>query len=248
MMKRSKLLMMVAALVSAFTFSSCLDDSNSTSYPSYERIVTVGTGGLVLYSDGGEKLMPMNTVTGLDKVERAIVAFNLYPEELNGATLESGKTYEVTLDANYCYNVPTKKMSIMDNDEARDSLMNTQEPIINVENMYVKNGYLTAYVSYSFSNNSQYYLDVAYDPETAFDFTNNTLTLTLYYDNKADYGQYSMRFPFSFRLPNDPEFLNKWATASDELTVVLRYAKDNISSVNEITYKASKAELIKSIL
>lgn len=242
MMKRSKLLMMVAVLVSAFTFSSCLDDSNSTSYPSYERIVTVGTGGLLLHSDNGEKLIPMNTVTGLDKVERAIVAFNLYPEELNGTTLESGKTYEVTLDANYCYNVPTKKViNLSNNAEAQDSLINSQDPIVNVEGMYVKNGYLTAYISYSFSNNSQYYLDVAYDPETDVDLSTNTLTLTLYYDNKADYGQYSMRFPFSFRLPT--ELYNRFAEASDEINVVLRYSKEIISDESEATCKMSKTDL-----
>ena len=38
---------------------------------------------------------PVNVITGLDKVERAVVALNLVPSELNGAQLEAGKTYDV---------------------------------------------------------------------------------------------------------------------------------------------------------
>lgn len=241
MMMKGKLLIFVAALVSAFTLASCLGEGNSTNYPSYERMVTVGSGALRLYSDDGAILVPQNIVTGLDKVERAIVAFDLIPEELNGSTLESGKSYNVSLNSNYCYSVPTGKIiDIYENAAATDSLINSQEPILNVENLYAKNGYITANISYSLNRSSRYYIDVAYNSEADVDLTTNTVTFTLYYDNKAEYSDYQMKYPFCFRLP--VALSNKFIGAS-EVNVVLRYQISD-TEYREATCKMSGSDFI----
>lgn len=221
---KSKLLIMWAALVAACTLTSCLGDNESTNYPAYERIVTVGTGATRLYADNGEILLPMNTVTGLDKVQRAIVAFNVFPEELNGATLEPGKTYEVELDANYCYSVPTSKViNLNNNAAATDSLVNTQDPVLSVEGLYVKNGYLTASIAYACRQFTPCYLDLAYDSETDVDVDTNTITFTLYFDNKRMTTTTQIKYPYSFRLPVEAyyHFEN-----DSPINVVLRYMVD----------------------
>lgn len=222
---KGKLLIMAAAFMAAFTLSSCLGESDSTSYPEYERIVTVGVGATRLYADNGETLLPVNTVAGLEKVERAIVAFNVLPAELNGAALEPGKTYEVQLDANYCFSVPTAKVIDLNNNEvAKDSLVNTQDPILNVEGLYVKKGYLTATITYGCRQFTPCYLDLAYDSETDMDLSTNTITFTLYYDNKRLGSNTQVKYPYSFRLP--PNAYYSFMDAST-INVVLRYKFDN---------------------
>lgn len=235
---KGKLFIMVAALMSAFTLSSCLGDSETMEYPTYERMVTVGPGALYLYSDGGELLKPTNTVTGLDKVERAVVAFDVVPAELNGTKLESGKSYDITMNPNYYYSVPTQKIiNLHDNAAAVDSLENTQDPIAYVENLYVKNGYLTAYLSYNMNRFGSYYIDMAYDAETDVDPSTNTITFTLYYDNKADYGDISMKYPFSFRMPM--EAYDK--LPAEEVNVVVRYKTEHFN-YSTVTCKMKKSD------
>lgn len=221
-MMRSKLSIVWAALVAAFTLSSCLGNDDSTSYPSYERIVTVGTGATRLYADHGEILLPMNTVSGLEKVQRAIVAFNVLPAEMNGAELEPGKTYEVELDANYCFSVPTSKViDVYDNSVAKDSLVNTQDPVLSVEGLYVKGGYLTATIAYACRQYTPCYLDLAYDSETDVNLDTNTITFTLYFDNKRMTTTTQIKYPYSFRLPVEAYY--HFNESDSPINVVLRY-------------------------
>ena len=215
----------MAALVSAFTLSSCLGDEGYESYPAYERMVTVSSGATRLYADHGEILLPKNTVSGLDKVERAIVAFNVLPAELNGVELEAGKTYDVELDANYSYSIPTSKViNLNNNPVAVDSLTNSQEPVLQVDGLYVKNGYLTATISYGCRQYSPVYLNLAYDSETDVNLETNTITFTLYYDNKRLISNTQIKYPYSFRLPVDAYY--KFMDAST-INVVFRYMVGN---------------------
>ena len=61
---KSKLFILMAALVSVVALSSCLGESESYEYPKYEAVVTVGADAKKLYSDGGQVLKPVNTITG----------------------------------------------------------------------------------------------------------------------------------------------------------------------------------------
>lgn len=233
---KGKLFILMTALVSVFTLSSCLGDEEYSSYPKYERIVTVASGATRLLADNGEVLLPRNTVSGLEKVGRAIVAFNVLPAELNGSELEAGKTYEVELDANYCYSIPTARViNLNNNPVAVDSLTNSQEPVMQVEDVYVKNGYLTATISYGCRQYSPTYLDLAYDSKTDVDVETNTITFTLYYDNKELISNTQIRYPYSFRLPSE-EYYNFDAST---INVVFRYM------VEKSQYREVKATMDK---
>lgn len=218
---KSKLLILSAAMMSAVALSSCLNDSEGYDYPDYERIVTVGSGAAKLLSDDNIVLKPVNTITGLDKVERAVVSFRLYPETLQDTELEAGKTYDVELDPNFSFSVPTSGIiNLKNNDVAKDSLMNSQTPIINVVGLNVKNGYLTASLMFGMRQYAPYYVDMAYDSETDVDFDTNTITFTLYYDNKSATSNTQVNYPFCFRMPTD--LYLKFKDASS-INVILRY-------------------------
>ena len=223
----------MAALVSVVALSSCLGESESYEYPKYEAVVTVGADAKKLYSDGGQVLKPVNTITGLDKVERAYVAFNLTTSELNGSTLEQGMTYDVELDANYSYSIPTSSViDLYDNAVAVDSLTQTQKPIVSVNNLYVKNGYLTAALAFTTRQYSPYYVDLAFDSEKDVDENTNTVTFTLYYDCNATPANVQVNYPFSFRLPSG--LFYRFSDASS-INVVLKYMVGLGGETNELT-------------
>lgn len=224
----------MAAFVAAFALSSCLGDNESYEYPSYERLVTVGTDAKKLYSDKDEILIPANSITGLDKVERAIVSFNLVPAELNGAELQAGQTYDVELDANYCYSIPTSRIINLDgNAVAADSLINSQQPVLSVSNVTINNGYLTATLAFSTRQYMPYYIDMAYDSEKDVNVETNTITFTLYYDtDKSMPANVQVNYPFSFRLPSDLYF--RFSDVST-INVVLRYMVGVGGEMNETT-------------
>ena len=230
---KSKLFILIAALVSAFSLSSCLGESQSYEYPSYEAVVTVGTNARQLYSDGGQILKPVNTITGLDKVERAYVAFDLVPSEMNGSKLEPGLMYEVELDANYSYGIPTSSViDLCENPVAVDSLTKTQQPIVGVNNLYVKNGYLTADLAFTTRQFAPYYVDLAFDSENDVDENTKTITFTLYYDCNATPANVQVNYPFSFRLPSS--LFHRFSDASS-INVVLKYMAGLGGETNELT-------------
>ena len=230
---KSKLFILMAALVSVVSLSSCLGESESYEYPKHEAVVTVGADAKKLYSDGGQVLKPVNTITGLDKVERAYVAFNLTTSELNGSTLEQGMTYDVELDANYSYSIPTSSViDLYENPVAVDSLTKTQRPIVGVNNLYVKNGYLTANLAFTTRQYAPYYVDLAFDSENDVDENTKTITFTLYYDCNATPANVQVNYPFSFRLPSS--LFHRFSDASS-INVVLKYMAGLGGETNELT-------------
>ena len=230
---KSKLFILMAAWVSVVSLSSCLGESESYEYPKHEAVVTVGADAKKLYSDGGQVLKPVNTITGLDKVERAYVAFNLTTSELNGSTLEQGMTYDVELDANYSYSIPTSSViDLYENPVAVDSLTKTQRPIVGVNNLYVKNGYLTAALAFTTRQFAPYYVDLAFDSENDVDENTKTITFTLYYDCNATPANVQVNYPFSFRLPSS--LFHRFSDASS-INVVLKYMAGLGGETNELT-------------
>ena len=232
MKMKGKLFILMAALVSVVALSSCLGESESYDYPKYECMVTVGSEARKLYSDGGHILKPVNSITGLDKVERAVVAFNLAQAELNGTELQPGLTYDVELDANYCYAVPTRQIiDLYDNKVAADSLINTQQPLVNVSDLYVKNGYLNAGLSFTTRQYASYYVDMAFDSEKDVDENTNTITFTLYYDCNATPANVQVNYPFSFRMPSGLYY--RFSNASS-INVVVKYMAGVGGETNEM--------------
>jgi len=223
----------MTVLVSVVTLSSCLGESSSYEYPKYEAVVTVGTDAKKLYSDGGQVLKPVNTINGLDKVERAYVAFNLTTPELNGSDLEQGKTYDVELDANYSYRIPTGAViDLYDNAVAVDSLTKTQQPLVSVSNLYVKNGYLTAALSFTARQYAPYYINLAFDSEMDVNLSTSTVTFTLYYDCNATAANVQVNYPFSFRLPSG---LYYRLSDASTVNVVVKYMVGMDGETRELT-------------
>ena len=110
---------LLVVLASVFTFSSCLNNGDDSSYPTYSSYVTI-TGdqfmGYTFYSDFGSILRPTSAsvqevLPGLSAstVKRAYVAFDLASEAENGQNLESNKRYDIILRPSYYanYALPT---------------------------------------------------------------------------------------------------------------------------------------------
>lgn len=240
-----KILILTAALVSAFTLSSCLGgDGDNSGLPSYQCAATVGSGAFSLYADNGSVLRPVTTVTGLDQLERAVIAFNLVPDDLNGVELESGKTYDVEIDPYYSYSIPTSDVINLYNDEvAADSLVKTQDAITQVQGFYGANGYINATVSMYYNQGTTPYLNVAYNSEEDIDVQNGKLNLTLYYDDKSDYASYPLSNSlFSFKLPLDV-YSRMSESPLDKVTVVLNYNTSSSGGGQSVTCEMAKTDL-----
>ena len=94
-----KLSTFIVAIASVFTFSSCLDGSNGSTYPNYSSYVTISGDpimGYTFYSDFGSILRPttasvQEVLPGLsNSVKRAYIAFDL------ASDLKTEKTWKAT--------------------------------------------------------------------------------------------------------------------------------------------------------
>lgn len=243
-MKKFRFFVLTAALVSAFAFSSCLDSDGDSVYPSYQCAVTVGPGAFTLYADNGSVLRPMTTVTGLDKLERAVVAFDLVSESLNGSELEPGKSYDVKIDPYYSYSIATSTViDLYENEAAVDSLVNTQDAINQIAGFYGAKGYITASISVNFNQGVTPYMNVAYNSKEDIDVQNAKVNLTLYYDDKSNYGNYSSTSLFSFKLPGDIFRRVNEEVSADSVTVALNYRSSSMGEGQKVECKMAKKDL-----
>ena len=193
-MKTLKISTLLVALASVFTFSSCLNDNGGgSSLPSYSSYVTI-TGdavfGYTFHSDFGCRLKPTTAsveevLPGLSntKVKRAVVAFDLVDQKLQGQTLEAGKTYDIILRSSYNanYALPTyQTVDMTDDAMAADTLLNKNQNITSVNNyIWAINGYINAQMTVAYDPNKTFYLNTYYDRNTDIDRDNNTLYLNL---------------------------------------------------------------------
>ena len=137
-----KLSTFLVALASVFTFSSCMNSSDDSSYPTYSSYVTIGGDdvfGYTFHSDFGATLKP--TVASVTKVlpglsgsnvKRAYVAFDLASETENGKELEKGKTYDIVLRESYYANYAIPTFSTIYKTEASDTLVTKNTKINDV--------------------------------------------------------------------------------------------------------------------
>ena len=148
----------IVALVSLFTFSSCLNDNNgSSSSANYYSPVTItgnNDSGYIFYADFGSKLIPSMTnimevipdLTTRNDIERAYIAFDLASETENGKDLVAGETYQIIIRNDYFspnYVIPTYK-TVMST-EVTDSLHTYNQRINTVDqNIWAANGYVNA--------------------------------------------------------------------------------------------------------
>ena len=243
-----KLSTLLVALASVFTFSSCMNNDNVINNANYVSYVTIaGSPGLgyTFYADFDSKLKP--TTASLETImpelytnnnlKRAIIAFDLIPENQNGISLEKNKEYDIQLKHyNELYNIryvdlptfPTIKLT-----EASDTLITKNKHVRNVnQDIWAINGYLNAQLTVDYQEGKTLSVNTYYSDED-IDEANNKLTLNLYYNSNSDNHTGQGSSVFSFKLPE--EILRDNFHATDTITLVLKaITESNGTFLNEV--------------
>ena len=202
-MKKTKLAVFFAALVSVLGFTSCLDDEGVSSYPAFQAAVTVTGDALTGYTflcDAGEniKLRPTGaTMAELEKLEgfkRLVIAFDLTEEYAGVTQLQPNTNYNVIVDWGYSYSFPTYSMAVdtlntQYQSAGNDSIALNNKKIVSAESntgyFYVKNGYMTFYPRFYYGS-SPFYFGLYYDGQKDVNTTDGSLNLNLYFNNTVN--------------------------------------------------------------
>ena len=244
-----KLSTLLVAIASAFTFSSCLDSGDDSSYPTYSSYVTItgdqSMGGYTFYSDFGSILRPTSAsvqevLPGLStsSVKRAYVAFDLASETENGKNLESNKIYDIILRSSYYANYAIPTYETIRHTAESDSLITNNEKVQDInKDIWAINGYINALVTlnYYYEEKKSTFVMKTYYTEDDIDTTNNTLNLNLYYNNLKESTNAQAQSVISFKLPEEVIHLNQFTT--DSITLVLNaitgYENNQLTKVGE---------------
>ena len=237
---------LLVALASVFTFSSCLNSNNDSTYPAYASYVTI-TGdqflGYTFHSDFGCTLRPTSASVqevlpglGNSKVKRAYVAFDLASETENGKNLEVGKIYDIILRQSYYANYAIPTYNTIRHTAASDSLVTNNKSVLNVDkSIWAVNGFLNALITINYKSGKEFSMSTYYSEED-IDVTNNTLNLNLYYNSNSENSDTQIGpYPFSFRLPEEVIYNNHFS--ADSITLVLNaisgYDNSQLNKVGE---------------
>lgn len=203
-MKKTKLLVLFAALVSVLGFTSCLESDGSSNYPQFQAAVTVTGDALTGYTflcDAGEniKLRPTTASASqlkLDGVKRAVMAFDLTEDQAGVTQLQPNTTYTIVINAAYSYGIPTYTMAVdtlssQYQSAGNDSIAVKGKQISSADtnSFYVKNGYMTFYPRFNYGTSAVYF-GLYYDGEQDVDVTDGSLNMNLYFNNSVD-GSYT---------------------------------------------------------
>ena len=236
---------LLVALASVFTFSSCLNSNNDSTYPAYASYVTI-TGdqflGYTFHSDFGCTLRPTSASVqevlpglGNSKVKRAYVAFDLASETENGKNLEVGKIYDIILRQSYYANYAIPTYNTIKLTAASDSLITKNKYVQDVnKDIWASNGYVNALITINYQQNKTFSMNTYYSEED-IDVANNTLNLNLYYNSNSESASAQGQSVFSFRLPEEVIYNNHFST--DSITLVLNaisgYDNSQLKKVGE---------------
>ena len=244
----------IVALVSVFTFSSCLNDDNgSSSGAMYHLPVTIygnNDYGYTFYADCDSKLIPSMTnimevipdLTTRNDIERAFIAFDLASETENGKELVAGETYQIIVRNDYFkpnYAIPT--YSTVMSTEATDSLHTSNQRINYVDSnrIWAANGYVNAQLTININKDKIFDLKTFYT-ESDIDVANNTLNLNLYYNSNSDQPNHQFTSDFSFRLPEEVAHKFQGETINLVLNAITEYGSTTLTKVAELKEMAVK--------
>ena len=149
-MKKMKLAVFFAALVSVLSFSSCLDTNSESAYDGIALVTVTGDEfiGYKLYADGGGILVPtatnMKQFGDWSKVKRAQVAFKHLDEVLPEPS-ENTK-YKVEIVSVGQLFGGTNMINTTRDVEAADTLYKNQDPVID---FYGGVGIYKGYITFS---------------------------------------------------------------------------------------------------
>ena len=208
-----KLSTLIVALASVFTFSSCMNSNDNSTYPSYASYVTI-TGdqfmGYTFYSDFG-----LSSST----VKRAYVSFDLASEAENGQNLESDKIYDIILRSSYYANYALPTYQTIRHTEFSDSLITQNQHIQEVnKDIWAVNGYANALITINYDQNKAFSMNTYYSEED-IDVANNTLNLNLYYNSHSENPSAQGQSVFSFKLPEEVIYTHQFSTDSIKLVL-----------------------------
>ena len=226
-----KLSTLIVALASVFTFSSCMNSNDNSTYPSYASYVTI-TGdqfmGYTFYSDFGCILRPTSAsvqevLPGLNSstVKRAYISFDLASEAENGQNLESDKIYDIILRSSYYanYALPTFGTVRYNAAGSADSLITKNQHIQEInKDIWAVNGYANALITINYDQNKAFSMNTYYSEED-IDVANNTLNLNLYYNSHSENPSAQGQSVFSFKLPEEVIYTHQFST--DSINLVL---------------------------
>lgn len=240
-----KLSTLIVALASVFTFSSCLNSGDDTTYPTYSSYVTI-TGdqflGYTFHSDFGSILRPTSAsiqevLPGLSSstVKRAYIAFDLMDETANGQNLESNKTYDIVLRSSYHANYALPTYQTIRHTASSDSLVTKNQHIQNVnKDIWAVNGYANAFITINYDQNKAFYMNTYYSEED-IDVDKNTLNLNIYYNSHSESPNAQGQSVFSFRLPEEIIYTHQFSTDSINLVLnaITGYDNSQLTKVGE---------------
>lgn len=255
-MKTLKFPLLLITLMSALTFTSCLEGEDSqygNVFRAYVTITGSASTGYQFYADNGSLLFPTNesiksVLPGLSntRVERAYVAFIL-PNDENTYLLEEGKTYNIELVSDYIanYSIPTHQtINIANNQAAADTLIANNDYINYIDNtVWAANGYVNATLNLPYEANKAFYLNTYYDSEKDIDKVKNTLSLNIYYNNNTENPTNKGQSVFSFRLPEEAAH----AFSSDSIDLILKanIGKENTELKDSVKCRIAVKNLYK---
>lgn len=238
-----KLSALLIALISVFTFSSCLDGSDDTNNPAYYSYVTI-TGdsafGYTFYADNGSILVPTSSsveqiLPGLSNsnVKRAFISFDVVNGPEDGQ-LQAGKRYQIVLGSSYYANYAIPTYQTLRSTELTDSLHTDNNRISNVNNnIWAINGYVNVQLTLDYQQGQTFYLNTYYSEED-IDIANNTLNLNLYYNSKSTVASNQGSSVFSFDLPEE---VADQFDSTDSIKLVLNaitfYENNQLNKVGE---------------
>ena len=237
-MKKMKLAVFFAALVSVLSFSSCLDTNSESAYDGVVLVTVTGDEflGYKLYADGGGILVPtaanMKQLGDWSKVKRAQVAFKHLDEVLPEPS--ENTTYKVEIVSAAPLHGGADMINTARDVEARDTLYNNQDPVIDLGAVGIYKGYITFTPQFNYNSSAPYYFNMSYEGEgkDGIDLDNKKLTLTFHYDNGKNDSYNSINILCSF--PFASELYYKFSdVGSDSINVVLRAISDrNLENPN----------------
>lgn len=169
-MKKMKLAVFFAALVSVLSFSSCLDTNSESAYDGIALVTVTGDEfiGYKLYADGGGILVPtaanMKQFGDWSKVKRAQVLFKHLDEVLPEPS-ENTK-YKVEIVSVGQLFGGTNMINTTRDVEAADTLYKNQDPIIDFYGgVGIYKGYITFSPQFNYNSSSPFYFNMSYREE-----------------------------------------------------------------------------------
>lgn len=229
-MKRRNLYDFLFCLISLFVFASCTKTDSGLERDIYTGVPVTVVGselsGYKLYTDNDIWFNPTNisNVQGLKYIDRAVIGFSLYDEDLTLDKLNSNSEYDILLVPTYCSELPTfvNLIDISSNEyieNGQDSLIVKNQKIQSIDNnesFYVANGYVNITGTFAYSGTEPTRFSLFYDSKNDLDAVSKKISLNLYYNIGNESSTNIVKSSLCFKLPNELYALFKEANVSDD--------------------------------